>query len=96
VDHALTADVGPSTGDGARSCTCERLAVAPGTQPPQGVQVTHGAAEAAVSAVRKLARTWADDCVLDEDVAEDVVLAVDEAVTNVVEHAYPTRWAWCA
>jgi anti-sigma regulatory factor (Ser/Thr protein kinase) len=60
------------------------------------------AATDAVPALRRLTRRWAAESDLDEELAEDVVLAVDEAVTNVVEHAYPevtgavrlrlTRW----
>jgi len=57
--------------------------------PPLHVQVEREATLHAVPALRRVARSWAEDCALDDDLAEDVVLAVDEAVTNAVEHAYP-------
>ena len=89
MDHALIADIGPSAGDGDRVCACGPMAVPSEIGPPGAMEMTHGAAKQAVSVFRKIARAWTVHCALDEDTAEDVVLAVDEAVTNVVEHAYP-------
>lgn len=53
------------------------------------VRETRTATDAAVSALRSTTRAWTRLCALEEDVAEDIVLAVDEAVSNAVEHAYP-------
>jgi two-component sensor histidine kinase len=39
--------------------------------------------------LRRRARTWLRDAGVDEDVAEAVLLATGEAVSNAVEHAYP-------
>jgi serine/threonine-protein kinase RsbW len=41
-----------------------------------------------VIALRRLVRRWTRATVVDEEVGESIVLAVDEAVSNVVEHAY--------
>jgi serine/threonine-protein kinase RsbW len=46
---------------------------------------------AAVPALRQLARAWADSAELDPVTAEALVLAVDEAVTNAVEHGHRDR-----
>jgi len=46
---------------------------------------------AAVPALRQLARAWADTAELDPVTAEALVLAVDEAVTNAVEHGHRDR-----
>jgi serine/threonine-protein kinase RsbW len=43
----------------------------------------------AIRALRRRVRAWVDALVLEEDAAEAVVLIVDEAVTNAVEHACP-------
>lgn len=43
----------------------------------------------AVRALRRRVRTWVDARGLDEELAESLVLIVDEAVTNAVEHACP-------
>jgi len=39
--------------------------------------------------VRKLLRLWATEAGLPRDEVEDLVLATDEAMANVVDHAYP-------
>ncbi|MFC5061852.1 ATP-binding protein [Actinomycetospora atypica] len=57
--------------------------------PVRSVQAARTATRDAVSGLRRLLRTWIREDGLHPDLAEDVVLAVDEAVTNVVEHAYP-------
>jgi serine/threonine-protein kinase RsbW len=41
-----------------------------------------------VIVLRRLVRRWTRATVVDEEVGESIVLAVDEAVSNVVEHAY--------
>ncbi|GAA4922692.1 histidine kinase-like protein [Actinomycetospora succinea] len=43
----------------------------------------------AVRRLRGRMRTWVEASGLDEELAESVVLIVDEAVTNAVEHACP-------
>jgi anti-sigma regulatory factor (Ser/Thr protein kinase) len=42
-----------------------------------------------VPTLRRRARAWLRDAGVDEDVAEAVLLAAGEAVSNAVEHAYP-------
>lgn len=44
-----------------------------------------------MSSLRRTTRAWTRLCALAEDIAEDIVLAADEAVSNVVEHAYPEQ-----
>jgi serine/threonine-protein kinase RsbW len=44
-----------------------------------------------VTALRWMARDFACDRGADEGLAGDVMLAVSEAVTNAVKHAYPAR-----
>jgi anti-sigma regulatory factor (Ser/Thr protein kinase) len=41
----------------------------------------------AVRALRRLMRSWVQAVGIDDDLAESVVLVVDEAVANAVEHA---------
>ena len=65
--------------------------VAGTTAPARPVEVARTATRDAVPSLRRLLRTWIDETGLHPDLAEDVVLAVDEAVTNVVEHAYPRQ-----
>lgn len=63
-----------------------------GTRPPaRPVEAARAATRDAVTSLRRLLRTWIGEAGLHPDLAEDVVLAVDEAVTNVVEHAYPRQ-----
>lgn len=45
----------------------------------------------AVSVLRRQMRSWARGQDLDEELAESIVLIVDEAVSNAVEHACPDR-----
>ena len=54
----------------------------------RSLRATRAATTNALPALRRLTRTWSADSALDPDIAEDLILAVDEAVTNVVEHAY--------
>jgi two-component sensor histidine kinase len=57
----------------------------------RSLRVTRAAGAEAIPALRRLSRRWSEGSTLDPDTAEDLVLAVDEAVTNVVDHAYPDR-----
>lgn len=41
-----------------------------------------------LAVVRDISRTWAEVAGFDESEAEQVALAVDEATTNVIQHAY--------
>jgi serine/threonine-protein kinase RsbW len=41
-----------------------------------------------LAVVREVSRVWAEVAGFDESAAEQVSLAVDEATTNVIEHAY--------
>lgn len=43
----------------------------------------------AVAVLRQRMRSWARNQELDEELAESIVLIVDEAVSNAVEHACP-------
>jgi serine/threonine-protein kinase RsbW len=43
----------------------------------------------AVGRLRRRMRSWAQSLELDEELAESIVLIVDEAVSNAVEHACP-------
>ncbi|GAA4800570.1 hypothetical protein GCM10023200_41800 [Actinomycetospora chlora] len=45
----------------------------------------------AVRVLRRRMQHWAAEAHLDEELADAVVLIVDEAVTNAVEHACPDR-----
>jgi serine/threonine-protein kinase RsbW len=47
------------------------------------------AVPAAVPAARKLVRRWLDTLTWPIEDAEDIELAVNEAISNVVDHAYP-------
>jgi serine/threonine-protein kinase RsbW len=44
-----------------------------------------------ILALRRLVRRWTVATVVDEEIGESIVLVVDEAVSNAVEHAYPGR-----
>lgn len=48
------------------------------------------AAAANIAVVRRRMRDWLDGLQWPAEPAEDIVLAVSEAVTNAVEHAYPS------
>lgn len=52
------------------------------------MSVVH-AAPAAVTVVRKEVRRWLDALAWPIEDAEDIELAVNEAIANVVDHAYP-------
>jgi anti-sigma regulatory factor (Ser/Thr protein kinase) len=52
---------------------------------------TRAAVIAAVPALRHLTRAWADTAELEPVTAEALILAVDEAVTNAVEHGHRDR-----
>ncbi|MCD2195883.1 ATP-binding protein [Actinomycetospora endophytica] len=49
------------------------------------------AGPAAIRQLRRLMRSWVAAVALDDELAESIVLIVDEAVTNAVEHACPDR-----
>ena len=66
-------------------CPLDDLTGITGTAPV--LDVVRLATPGAVRALRTAVRRWTDTLDLDDDTAEDVVLLVDEAVTNVVEHA---------
>lgn len=40
------------------------------------------------SALRRVLRSWLEDCIDDGDTVEDVVLAAGEALDNTVDHAF--------
>lgn len=70
---------------------------------PDDLMVVVDAVPAAVPAARARLRTWLDALVWPTEDAEDVELAVNEALANVVDHAYPpgapgraTLHAWTA
>ena len=44
-----------------------------------------------LTSVRSLVRGWVDSWDVDEEIANDVVLAIDEACTNAIRHAYEGR-----
>ena len=54
-----------------------------------GVRARMGAEPSAVRALRRRVRTWLNEIGADEEAAESILLVVDEAVTNAVEHACP-------
>ena len=43
-----------------------------------------------MGSLRRAVRMWTATTVANEEIGESIVLAVDEAVTNAVEHAYRT------
>ena len=49
------------------------------------------ASASSLAAVRKWLRSWLEELGWPTEAAQDIVLAVNEAITNVVEHAYPSR-----
>jgi two-component sensor histidine kinase len=79
----------PSANRADPGCRCTPSSSATQVFTVRGLQSTQAALPDAVPALRELARTWSEGSALDRDTAEDLVLAVDEAVTNVVDHAYP-------
>jgi serine/threonine-protein kinase RsbW len=54
-----------------------------------GVQDSLEATPDTVRAFRRRVRAWLDGGEIDEEIAESILLVVDEAVTNAVEHACP-------
>jgi serine/threonine-protein kinase RsbW len=65
-----------------------RLQITRPTGPGDLMTVVHAAA-AAVPAARKQMRRWLDTLAWPTEEAEDIELAVNEAIANVVDHAYP-------
>ena len=72
---------------GAARCVCRPI---PGLGVPE-LHLEQAVIPAAVRSVRIAVRAWARDAGLDPDVLDSVVLAVDEAVANVIDHAYLPR-----
>ena len=64
------------------------LALRRSTGPDDLMEVVD-AVPAAVPAARRTIRRWLDTLAWPPENAEDVVLAVNEAIANAVEHAYP-------
>lgn len=56
-----------------------------------GLRERMGAEPAAVRALRRRVRAWLSEIGADEESAESILLVVDEAVTNAVEHACPGK-----
>ncbi len=75
------------TDDGEMAAPGE-LRVARSVRPDDLMTVVH-AAPAAVPAARELVRRWLDTLAWPTGDAEDIELAVNEAIANVVDHAYP-------
>jgi serine/threonine-protein kinase RsbW len=72
-------------------CCCASTPPVARARPVRSLHVARAAGADAIPALRDLSRRWSRDSTLDPDTVEDLVLAVDEAVTNVVDHAYPAR-----
>ncbi|MFC5061814.1 ATP-binding protein [Actinomycetospora atypica] len=56
-----------------------------------GVRARMGAEPSAVRTLRRRVRSWLEEIGADEEAAESILLVVDEAVTNAVEHACPGK-----
>lgn len=71
--------------------TDEPGVTAGGVRPPRpdDLMVAVLAVPQSVRAVRRLVRDWLDGHAWPVENAEDIELAVSEAITNVVDHAYP-------
>jgi serine/threonine-protein kinase RsbW len=61
----------------------------PPTPPPADVMAALPAVPESASVVRQRLRRWMCDLEWPADAREDIVMAVNEAVANVIEHAYP-------
>lgn len=68
--------------------TAPELGFEPAARPDEFMTVVH-AVPAAVPATRKLIRQWLETLAWPTEDAEDIELATNEAVSNVVDHAYP-------
>lgn len=81
--HLPSSDPAPTD---APACVCW-----PGAQRSSASWLQHQltAEPSTVRALRRRVRHWVDTVGLDDELAESVVLLVDEAVTNAVEHACP-------
>ncbi|MCO1654577.1 ATP-binding protein [Pseudonocardia humida] len=73
--------------EGHCSSTPDRAA-APVTTPDHELHVVRPALPSAPRAVRRALRDWLVEWSWPDDDLDDVVAAVDEAVSNVVDHAY--------
>jgi serine/threonine-protein kinase RsbW len=82
--------VAPAPRSTGQECRC-RPEEGPATEPGEReLRVRQRADPAAIPVLRRRLRGWlAGSADLEEESAEAVVLAADEAVTNSVEHAYP-------
>jgi serine/threonine-protein kinase RsbW len=74
----------------ATGCVCPRREVDGAVRGAWLWERRPGRGESVVP-LRRLVRRWTLAAVADEEVGESIVLAVDEAVSNAVEHAYPGR-----
>lgn len=61
----------------------------PGAPEGPGVRERMDAEPEAVRTLRRRVRAWLDTAEVGEETAESILLVVDEAVTNAVEHACP-------
>jgi serine/threonine-protein kinase RsbW len=81
---ALVRTAIPTEGSG---CPCPLADLTGVAETSLVLDVTRTATPGAVHTLRDATRRWVSSLDFDTDTAEDVVLLVDEAVTNVVEHA---------
>ncbi len=84
--HALARSAGLSAGDGI-------VAVLPGltvvpVSCPQALELSFAARPDRLADVRHRVHAWLERCAMDERQVSDVLLAVDEACTNAVEHGH--------
>ena len=76
------------TGGAARSGTSRGAPESGGTEDVDACQVVLPARACGLPAVRRWLQDWLHDLGWPVEPAQDIVLAVNEAVTNAVEHAY--------
>lgn len=81
-------DAGLSMPAGATRCVCWPDAGIAGS-PVGELRVERPAVPASVRDMRTSVRDWATSAGFDPSTVDAIVLAVDEAVTNVVDHAHP-------
>lgn len=65
------------------------------TAPDRDVHVTVRSDPKLLASIRSLVRGWVESWEVDSRTADDVVLAVDEACTNAIRHAYGGRRDGC-
>lgn len=81
--HAMADDAGKGVGKAAPGRRVDR------TAQPEDLMLVLPAVPASVRAARTRIRHWLDCLTCPLPVAEDVELGVNEAIANVVDHAYP-------